>query len=86
MEEQCQKMFSAHKNARPDIVILYGKLQKIVLLEITCSCEKDVDSADISKRKKYQDLTRTTILARSTIPPTLDTITYPHIWTALQAS
>ena len=41
---------------RPDIVFLDRKLKKIILLELTCSFESNIESAHIAKRKKYQDL------------------------------
>ena len=41
---------------RPDIVILDRNLKKIYLLELTCSFENNIESAHISKRRKYQDL------------------------------
>ena len=41
---------------RPDIVLLDRKLRRIYLLELTCSFENNIESAHISKRRKYQDL------------------------------
>ena len=41
---------------RPDIVLLERKLKKIYLLELTCSFKNNIESAHISKRRRYQDL------------------------------
>ena len=43
-------------NFRPDIVLINRNQRQIELLELTCSFEKNIDSAHIRKAKKYNDL------------------------------
>ena len=40
----------------PDLVIINRSQKKIELLELTCSFEKNIESAHIRKAKKYNDL------------------------------
>ena len=41
---------------RPDMIFLDRKLKKIIMLELTCSFERNIDAANIRKKTKYQDL------------------------------
>ena len=41
---------------RPDIVMLERNSKKIILLELTCSFESNIDAAHVRKVGKYQDL------------------------------
>ena len=41
---------------RPDMVILERKEKKIILLELTCSFESNIEAANLKKNRKYQDL------------------------------
>ena len=42
--------------SRPDLVILNREDKKIFLLELTCSFESNVDSANITKTLKYTQI------------------------------
>ena len=41
---------------RPDLVLINRNQKKIELLELTCSFEKNIETAHIRKAKKYNDL------------------------------
>ena len=42
---------------RPDIVLLDRKEKKIILVELTVSFEKNIESAHLRKTTRYRDLT-----------------------------
>ena len=42
--------------SRPDLVFVYGKSKQIKLFELTCSFEDNINSANITKFEKYDDL------------------------------
>ena len=41
---------------RPDLIIVNRNLKKIYLVELTCSFETNVDSANVKKKMRYLDL------------------------------
>ena len=41
---------------RPDVVIVNRKEKSIELMELTCSFEKNIDSANLRKQTNYLDL------------------------------
>ena len=52
-------IFPAHialTQLRPDVVLFSSKLQRVVLIELTCPCEENMDSWHMTKTNKYASL------------------------------